>query len=183
MRNLIILLSLCIAWSVVQASHTTLKRVYQPITTAGTDFGPELIITQTAVVLLCGTVPVEGLEAVAFPNKPTHFENGKFSVWQDINAASLSGLKILLSEIQYSPGIYEVALVLSDLKVPKRLNIEPRLLVKATIKCIKRTVESWLGKGPAVTELRIKIIANKGEESKWKEYEEIFLVGATPQSR
>ena len=134
--------------------------VYQPITTMGTDSEAEIIIAK--VPIIASGPPANVLAYISAPHQL--LQRGP-QIVEDSNLLSRIGISV--SGEEAGEGRFVATLDLSQMKLTREYGLTEEVVVKATLRCIRNTINEVGQKGI----WRIKIIARQRDGAKWQRFE------------
>jgi len=135
--------------------------VYQPLTTMGTDEEAQIIIAK--VPIIASGPPANVLSYISAPHQL--MQRGP-QIVDDSNLLSRLGISVT-GEEGADDSHFIATLDLSQMKSTKEYNLSDEAIVKATLRCIRNTINEVGQRGT----WKIKIIARSQDGAKWRRFE------------
>jgi hypothetical protein len=140
---------------------SSISFVYQPLTTMGTDSEAEIIIAK--VPIIASGPPANVLSYICAPHQL--LQRGP-QIVDDSNLLSRLGISVS-GEEGADATHFTAILDLSQMKSTKQYGLTEEAVVKATLRCIRSTINEVGQKGI----WKIKVIARPQEGAKWHKFE------------
>src|SRR4051812_6751659 len=143
------------------AGTSGISFVYQPLTTMGTDAEAAIVIAK--VPIIASGAPANVLSYICAPHQL--LQRGP-QIVDDSNLLSRLGISVTGEEGADSTH-FTATLDLSQMKSTKTYGVTDEAVVKATLRCIRSTINEVGQKGI----WKIKVIARPQDGGKWRKFE------------